>query len=149
MAHPRRRRDAGGRVLGPRLDDLWRARVLEHGRHAGGCRGHRHDWADPGKACVQAHRGFHGCALGHDDMSTFADHTRSIRRAAVSLFLAAAAYESIARSGVFPPSLLPSLVAVAGALVDGVLDGSLPAHALATLYRVLMGVGLAIAFGLP
>jgi len=82
-------------------------------------------------------------------MSTFADHTRSIRRAAVSLFLAAAAYESIARSGVFPPSLLPSLVAVAGALVDGVLDGSLPAHALATLYRVLMGVGLAIAFGLP
>ena len=34
LAHPRRRRDAGRRVLGPRLADLRRARVPEHRRDA-------------------------------------------------------------------------------------------------------------------
>jgi NitT/TauT family transport system permease protein len=82
-------------------------------------------------------------------MSAFADRTRSTRRAMSSVVLAAAVYECIARSGVFPPALLPTLPMVARALIDGVLDGSLPAHALATLYRVLLGVGLAIPFAVP
>jgi NitT/TauT family transport system permease protein len=72
-----------------------------------------------------------------------------MRRAAVSLVLAAALYEGLARSGAFPPALLPTLPTVGRALLDGVLDGSLPGHALATLHRVLAGMGLAIAFGLP
>jgi NitT/TauT family transport system permease protein len=78
-----------------------------------------------------------------------ADPTRSLRRQATSVVLAAAVYEGIARSGAFPPALLPTLPTVARALIDGVLDGSLPAHALSTLYRVLAGMGLAIALGLP
>jgi NitT/TauT family transport system permease protein len=72
-----------------------------------------------------------------------------MRRAATSLILAAAVYEGIARSGYFPPALLPTLPAVARALMDGLVDGSLPGHALSTLNRVLLGMGLAIVAGLP
>ena len=82
-------------------------------------------------------------------MSGTADRGRSARRAAISLVLAAAAYEALARSGVFPAALLPTLPAVARALAEGVLDGSLPAHAASTLYRVLIGMGLAVLIGVP
>ena len=82
-------------------------------------------------------------------MSAAAGRTRSMRRAAVSLLLAAAVYEALARSGIFPSALLPTLPAIARALIDGMLDGSLPGHALATLYRVLAGMGFAVAIGLP
>jgi NitT/TauT family transport system permease protein len=82
-------------------------------------------------------------------VSELAARTRSLRRGAFSLILIAALYEAIARSGAFPPALLPTLPAVARALIGGVLDGSLPGHALSTLYRVLAGMGLAIAVALP
>jgi NitT/TauT family transport system permease protein len=82
-------------------------------------------------------------------VSALADRARSLRRAAASLVVAAAVYEGLARSGVFSAALLPTLPAVTRALAAGVLDASLPGHALATLYRVLLGMGLAIAFGLP
>jgi NitT/TauT family transport system permease protein len=82
-------------------------------------------------------------------VSALADRTRSLRRAGLSLALAAAVYEGLARSGAFPAALLPTLSAIARALVDGVVDGSLPGHALATLYRVLAGMGLAVVVALP
>ena len=82
-------------------------------------------------------------------MSALADRTRSLRRLAVSLLLAAASYEGLARSGAFPSALLPTLPTIARALIDGVLDGTLATHALSTLYRVLVGLALAIGFGLP
>jgi NitT/TauT family transport system permease protein len=77
------------------------------------------------------------------------ERTRSLRRAAVTLLAAAAAYEAIARSGVFPPALLPTLPAVARALVTTVLDGTMLNHAFHTLYRVLAGFALAIMVALP
>jgi len=82
-------------------------------------------------------------------MSSSADRLRSLRRLATSLLLAAMLYEGLARSGAFAPALLPPLGNVGRALFDGVVDGTLPTHALATLYRVLMGLALAIAIGLP
>jgi len=82
-------------------------------------------------------------------MRRFADRTRSLRRFATSLLLAAALYEALALSGAFAPALLPPLGSVARALFDGVVDGTLPAHALATLYRVLFGLVLAIGIALP
>ena len=82
-------------------------------------------------------------------MSALADRTRSLGRLAASLLLAAALYEGLARSGAFAPALLPTLASVARALIDGVWDGTLPAHAAATLYRVLTGLALAIAVALP
>src|SRR5499426_4528419 len=82
-------------------------------------------------------------------MSVLADRTRPLRRLATSLLLAALIYEGLARSGAFAPSLLPTLETVARALFDGILDGTLPTHALSTLYRVLMGLALAIGIALP
>jgi NitT/TauT family transport system permease protein len=72
-----------------------------------------------------------------------------MRRAAVTLVLAAAAYEAIARSGTFPPALLPTLPAVARTLLATLLDGTMLAHAAYTLYRVLAGFALAIVVALP
>jgi NitT/TauT family transport system permease protein len=82
-------------------------------------------------------------------MVTRAERLRSLRRLALSLLLAALLYESLARSGAFAPALLPSLAMVARALIDGVLDGTLLAHAAVTLYRVLTGLALALGIGLP
>jgi NitT/TauT family transport system permease protein len=61
----------------------------------------------------------------------------------------AAAYEALARSGAFPPALLPTLPAVAAALWSGIADGTLPAHAASTLWRVLAGMGLAVVLAVP
>jgi NitT/TauT family transport system permease protein len=77
------------------------------------------------------------------------ERSRTIRRAALSLLAVAAVYEALARGGSFPPALLPTLPAVGHALMDGVLDGSLPQHALSTLYRVLVGMGLSVAVAVP
>jgi NitT/TauT family transport system permease protein len=77
------------------------------------------------------------------------ERMRSMRRAALSLLAVAATYEALARSGSFPPALLPTLPAVGRALLDGVLDGSLPGHSISTLYRVLVGMGLAVAVAAP
>jgi NitT/TauT family transport system permease protein len=77
------------------------------------------------------------------------ERTRSLTRAAATLLVAAAAYEATARSGLFPPALLPTLPAVARALVATTLDGTMPLHALHTLYRVAAGLALAVAIGLP
>ena len=70
-------------------------------------------------------------------------------RAAVAILLAAAVYEAVARSGLFPAVLVPTLPKVARTLFAGLADGSIPAHALATLYRVVFGFSLAVVAGLP
>ncbi|MGB5080276.1 MAG: ABC transporter permease [Burkholderiales bacterium] len=77
------------------------------------------------------------------------DRVRSIRRGVLTLLVAAAAYEAAARSGVFAQALLPTLPAVAMTLVSMLADGSMLHHAFYTLYRVLAGLGLAVAIGLP
>jgi NitT/TauT family transport system permease protein len=77
------------------------------------------------------------------------DRIRSLRRAAITLTVAAALYEAIARSGHFPPALLPTLPTVAQTLVATLLDGTMIVHAFHTLYRVLTGFALAIVVALP
>ena len=82
-------------------------------------------------------------------MSTSSERTRSVRRAVVTLIVVAAGYEALARSGVFPPVLLPTLPTVVRTLWGAIADGTMPRHALYTLYRVMVGLGLAVAVGLP
>ncbi len=82
-------------------------------------------------------------------MSASTERTRSVRRAVATLIVVAAGYEALARSGVFPPVLLPTLPTVARTLWGAVADGTMPRHALYTLYRVMVGLGLAVAVGLP
>jgi NitT/TauT family transport system permease protein len=67
----------------------------------------------------------------------------------VALAAMAGGYEALARSAVFPPALLPTLPAVAAALWNGIVDGTLPAHAASTLWRVLAGMGLAVVLAVP
>ena len=77
------------------------------------------------------------------------DRARSAYRAGITLLLAAAVYEAVARSGAFPPALLPTLPKVADQLVTMLLDGTMLHHAASTMYRVLFGMTLAVAVGLP
>jgi NitT/TauT family transport system permease protein len=67
----------------------------------------------------------------------------------VTLLATAALYEALARSGWFAPALMPTLPRIAGALIASLADGSMVAHAAATLYRVLAGLALAVVLGLP
>jgi len=78
-----------------------------------------------------------------------ADRIRSLRRGLFTLIAVAAAYEATAKSGYFAPVLMPPLGTVARTLLATILDGSMVLHAAATLYRLLLGFGLAVAVGLP
>ncbi len=75
--------------------------------------------------------------------------TRSIVRGMLALLLAAAAYQAVAQSGIFPKALLPGLPKVAGTLADMMADGSMLRHAVATLARMLAGFTLAVGIGIP
>jgi NitT/TauT family transport system permease protein len=75
--------------------------------------------------------------------------TRSVVRGMLALLVAAAAYETIARSGIFPKALLPLLETVARRLFDMLADGSMLWHASYTLARMLTGFALAVVVGLP
>ena len=74
---------------------------------------------------------------------------RSTRRAVLTVVFLLAIYEGFARSGRFSPALMPSLVDVASALWQMLLDGSMFEHAGATLARVLIGFGLAVVIAIP
>ena len=76
-----------------------------------------------------------------------ADRIRSLRRGVLTLLVVAAAYQAIAYSGYFAPALMPSLGIVAQTLLNSILDGSMPHHAAATLYRVVIGLPLGVAMG--
>ena len=82
-------------------------------------------------------------------MTTFADRHRSALRATVTIVIAAALYEAVARTGYFPPALMPTLPKVATALWGSLIDGSMIGHAAGTLYRVLSGLGIAVVIGIP
>jgi NitT/TauT family transport system permease protein len=82
-------------------------------------------------------------------MNLSGDTKRSLLRGAISLIGLALIYEGFARSGWFPAVLLPTLPTVAKTLVTALADGTLIHHALSTLYRVMLGFGLAIVVALP
>lgn len=77
-----------------------------------------------------------------------ADRARSIRRAAITLLALAVLWEVIARTGIFPRALLPTLPTIGRTLLATAADGTMARHVLYTLYRVLLGLSLAVAFGL-
>jgi NitT/TauT family transport system permease protein len=87
-------------------------------------------------------------------MTAAADHAvfrryAALRRGILTLLILAGAYEAVARSGYFAPALMPTLGTVAQTLFESLRDGSMIAHAGATLYRVLVGFAFAVAIGLP
>jgi NitT/TauT family transport system permease protein len=68
---------------------------------------------------------------------------RAIWRNAFPFLVVGAIWEAVARAGVFPPRLFPSLEAIAAAFWRLTLNGILPHHALDTLLR--LGAGFALA----
>jgi NitT/TauT family transport system permease protein len=80
---------------------------------------------------------------------TFNHRHRSAFRATITIAVALAMYEAVARTGYFPPALMPTLPQVWTALWGSLADGTMEWHAASTLYRVLLGLALAIAIGLP
>lgn len=74
---------------------------------------------------------------------------RSLTRGVTSVVALAALYEAAARSGYFAPALMPPLGTIAATLLRMLADGSMLGHAAATLYRVLLGLLLAVAIALP
>lgn len=82
-------------------------------------------------------------------MTPARDRIRHVLRGALSLVAVAAIYEAVARSGLFPAALLPTLPVVARTLAATIADGTMPMHAFYTLQRVLIGCGLAVVVGLP
>jgi NitT/TauT family transport system permease protein len=56
-------------------------------------------------------------------------------------------WEIVARAGIFPPKLFPSLVTVAQSLIDLTAAGILPHHTLDTVLRLLAGFVLAAVVG--
>ena len=82
-------------------------------------------------------------------MIAISARTRSTLRATVTIVVAALLYEAVARTGYFPPALMPTLPKVAHALWASLMDGSMIGHAAGTLYRVLFGLGIAVLVGIP
>lgn len=80
---------------------------------------------------------------------TMSARTRSTMRATITIVAAALVYEAVARTGYFPPALMPTLPKVWTALVGSIMDGTMLWHAATTLYRVLVGLAFAVAIGLP
>jgi NitT/TauT family transport system permease protein len=77
------------------------------------------------------------------------ERSRSLRRGLTSFVVLAALYEAAAYSGFVKPALMPPLGIIAQTLFGMLADGSMFGHAAATLARVLIGFGLAVAVGLP
>jgi NitT/TauT family transport system permease protein len=82
-------------------------------------------------------------------MSEQGKSMRSFIRGGLTIVAAAALYEAVARSGLFPAVLLPTIPTVATTLYGTIIDGTMFEHAGATLYRVVAGFGLAVAVGVP
>jgi NitT/TauT family transport system permease protein len=74
---------------------------------------------------------------------------RTVQRGTLTLLLVAVLYEITARSGIFPSALLPTLPTVGGTLWAMLADGSMLRHVVYTLYRVLLGLALAVVVSIP
>jgi NitT/TauT family transport system permease protein len=77
------------------------------------------------------------------------ERLRAAIRATITLVVFALLYEAVARTGYFPPVLMPPLGKIGATLLNGLLDGTILAHTGATFYRVLIGMGFAVLVGLP
>lgn len=79
--------------------------------------------------------------------------TAGTRRAIVSTLasfgVAAGAWEVFARSGFMPTAITPSMLTIAHAVGVMLLNGSMFVHIGFTLFRILVGLGLAIVIAVP
>jgi len=72
---------------------------------------------------------------------------RLVARNAFPFIVVFSLWEIVARAGIFPPKLFPSLVEVSQAFVRLTVSGILPHHVFDTILRLLSGFFLAAIFG--
>jgi len=68
---------------------------------------------------------------------------------ALSFGLSAIAWEMFARSGMLPAAITPSVLAIGAAIGRMVLNGTLFVHIGYTMFRIVVGLALAMAVGVP
>jgi NitT/TauT family transport system permease protein len=74
---------------------------------------------------------------------------RAIVGPLVSIGLTALAWEVFARSGLLPPAITPSVLAIGNAVGTMLVNGTMFVHVGFTLFRILVGLGLAVLVGVP
>ena len=74
---------------------------------------------------------------------------RAIGGTVVSFGLAAVAWEAFARSGFWPSAITPPLLDIGRAVGTMVVNGTMFVHVGFTLFRILVGLGLAVVAGVP
>ena len=79
--------------------------------------------------------------------SRAAERLRVIARNAFPFLVVGAIWEIVARSGIFPRKLFPTLGDAARAFVDLTISGILPHHTIETVLRLITGFGLAGVIG--
>jgi NitT/TauT family transport system permease protein len=85
--------------------------------------------------------------LAHGPATQGEARWRVVARTAFPFVVVGAIWETVARLGVFPARLFPSLETVASAFIRLTVEGILPHHAGATLLRLLAGFALAAVAG--
>jgi NitT/TauT family transport system permease protein len=76
------------------------------------------------------------------------ERLRLIMRNAFPFLVVGAIWEAVARYGIFPRKLFPTLEDVAHSFVELTVSGILPHHTIDTIVRLLTGFGLAAVVGL-
>lgn len=87
-------------------------------------------------------------AVGPAPESRGAERLRVIARNAFPFLVVGAIWEVVARSGIFPRKLFPTLGDIAQSFFDLTVSGILPHHALDTIIRLLSGFAIAATVGL-
>jgi len=82
-----------------------------------------------------------------DPGKSFAERARTVWRNVYPFVVVGALWEVVARMGVFPRRLFPTLEEVALTFVNLTISGILPHHALETVIRLLSGFALAATVG--
>jgi NitT/TauT family transport system permease protein len=72
---------------------------------------------------------------------------RAVVRTAFPFIVVGAIWEGVARSGMFPPKLFPTLETIASAFVRLTVSGVLPHHAIDTVIRLICGFAIAAVVG--
>lgn len=117
-------------------------------------RSDRSDWSDGldvGEASVRTPGTFHSGSVGYVSRMRPVQHPggRRFIRGAIGVGLTILAWEILARSALFVSALTPTVELIALALWRMLSDGTLVRHVLFTVYRLFVGLSLAVLVGLP
>src|SRR5262249_62402323 len=125
------------RARGARRGYIRGTRGARRGGDAGEHRDHCDHRSGTRKAGISTDRSFHHRAMGDDDITASPERWRMIGRATATLLAAAAFYETVAQSGIFPGVMGPALPKVVHTLFNLLGAGTMLRPVFYTLLRVI------------